>query len=322
MSRNSDYPVELHFESELSDIIESCDTMYNPPSPNPTYPPTPRTSPTETCDPTLLPQLHTPPLFSRKSTVSICDDYTSVMCGCEGHFFWEFIPTTNLNFFRGTAPDTVDRCMSSIYVYRSFREAFWDAYSQCIEHCNTYTTPCVEDFALAVYQLHQSDTCPRHYTRYTLGSLKSFMQYNEKLRENPIVGAFCRCKREISPADIPYNVCFTCLQSTLELKALSLVGVLENFSYEVNFKQGFLAALQQGVRNTPVYFLAQALFETTISNNVKVSMGYHNTWKSRGNRSMSWKRLSKLTLNKSFCVLCNKPGNGFAPFACSTCTKY
>ena len=255
----------------------------------------------------------------RVSKVVAHDEHTSVMFGCSDHFFWECIPSNNVDFYRGTGPDTVDRCMSSIHVYRTFREAFWDGYTECIEHATVDSNLFSTDFTLAVYQLHRSDTRPRHYTRYTLGSIKSFMTYNEQLRINPIVGAFCRCRGDIAPADIAYNLCFMCLQSTLELKALSLVGVTEHFSYEVNFKEGFLADLQPGVRNTQVYFLAQSLFESTIAISVKQGTGYNNPWSPR---RVSWKKLIKRAKNNSFCILCNKPGNGFDLFVCSGCSKF
>ena len=205
-------------------------------------------------------------MYNKRSQITARDDHTAIMCGCRGHFFWELISSNNINFFRGTAPDSVDHCVSSIYVFKTFSEAFWDAYSQCVTHPRDVFFSCfVRDWSLAVYQLHDSSTCPKYYTRYTLGSIKSYIQYNEQLRINPVIGTFCKCRCDLPAENIAYNVCFTCLQCVLELKALSLVGVKEHFSFEVLFKDGFLSALLPGIRNDKVYFTAQALFEKGIS---------------------------------------------------------
>ena len=126
-----------------------------------------------------------------------------------------------------------------------------------------------------------------------------------------------QCNYDILPKNIAYNVCFTCLQCTLELKALSLVGVLEHFSYETNFKNGFLSALRPGVRNSQNYFLAQSLFETKLSRCVKHGTGWLNQWNVRG---VHWKKQSEMSDNKSFCILCHKAGNGVDTFVCSACT--
>lgn len=244
---------------------------------------------------------------------------TALTCGCKGHFFWEFIPVNNISYFRGTLPDVVERCFSSIHVYRDFHEAFWDAYTQCIEQSTLNLPIFVADFAIAVYQMHNSLTCPRHYARYTLGSFKSFMEFNEVLRESPIIGAFCRCNVPMNPSDIAYNVCFTCLQATLELKALSLTAVLQHFSYEVSFKTDYLNALTPGVRNNREYFLAQSLFDVKLSKIVKMGTGWVNTWNTRG---VSWKGQKGSTTNPSFCIMCNIAGNGHDLFVCKNCTKY
>ena len=267
--------------------------------------------------PTPLPNAHTPPNFNQQSAVVARNDDTSIMCGCQGRFFWEFLPEHNINYFRGSSPDVVDYCMSSIYVYRTFNDAFWDAYTQCIEY-TTRSSSFVCDYTIGVYQLHSESTCPRHYTRYTLGSFKKFMAHNEQLRQTPVVGTFCKCIFNIDPADIAYNVCFTCLQTTLELHALALEGVKLHFTYEANFKTGFLASVQDTMRNTKDYFVAQALFESKIAKNIKIGTGYMNTWKSRG---VSWKAQRSITENKSYCIMCQRPGNSQDLFVCPTCTK-
>ena len=264
--------------------------------------------------------VHTPPrLTSHIKPLSPRNFDTAIMCGCKGHFFWEFIPVNNVSFFRGTLPDVVERCISSIHVYRDFQEAFWDAYTQCIEQATLNLPIFVSDFSVAIYQMHNSLTCPRHYARYTLGSFKSFMEFNEMLRESPIVGVFCRCKVPSTPLDIAYNLCFTCLQATLELKALSLAAVLQHFTYEVSFKTDFLNALTPGVRNNREYFLAQSLFDVKLSKIVKMGTGWVSTWNTRG---VSWKGQKAISTNRSFCIMCNIAGNGFDLFVCKNCTKY
>ena len=323
----------LDFTSDLSDLLDYAgniipeETLSIPVFPDTT--PSPRYIPPSNFHKTsvrsqrhlTLPafqnNVHTPPPFTKTSAIVARNNDTSIMCGCKGHFFWEFIPTQNLNFFRGSAPDVVDYCMSSVLVHANFNDAFWDAYTQCIEH-TTRSSCFVSDYTLAVYQLHSVSTCPRHYTRYTLGSFKEFMGHNEQLRQAPVVGVFCKCIYNMEPADIAYNVCFTCLQTTLELHALSLEGIKRHFTYEVNFKDGFLGAVQNTMRNTREYFVAQALFESKIAKNVKSGNGYLNTWNSRG---ITWKTQRTLTKNKSYCIMCQKPGNSQDLFVCPNCTK-
>ena len=267
------------------------------------------------------PSLHTPCMYNGNSQITARDDHTAILCGCRGHYFWELIPATNITFYRGTAPDTVDRCVSSVHVYKTFSEAFWAGYGQCVTDCKD---PCftmyVRDWSLAVYQLHDNISCPRHYTRYTLGSIKKFIQYNEQLRLNPVLGAFCQCRCNLPSENIAYNVCFTCLQSVLELKACSLVGVKEHFSYEVNFKDGFLSALLPGARNNRLYFIAQALFEKGIASTktMRGGLSFINTWTTK---IENWEKLLSLTPNNSFCMLCWHGGNGFQAFMCSNCTE-
>lgn len=322
-------PHVVDFQSDLSDI---CDDLL---SGNPTFAPTPNRSMPSTPEYETPPQtpviaaqtcttLFTAPHYTGLPAVHARNNDTAVMCGCKGLFFWECLNTHDIAYFRGTSPDSVDRCISSINMYRTFDEAFLEAYTFCIDTQN----PCNqisylgEDFAIAVYQLHKHSVCGKHYTRFTLGSYKKFMQFNEKLREEPVVGTFCRCNVPMTSADIAYTVCFTCLQTTLEMKAQFLPGVLEHFSYEVAFKQGFLNALQKGIRNNTKYFTAQSLFEKEVSKVYKMHAcgAYMNMWRyGRCRDHVSWRTLQKTTENQCYCVLCNRPGNGYGCFSCKSC---
>ena len=266
--------------------------------------------------------MHTAPMYNKRSQVTARDDHTAIMCGCRGHFFWELISSKNINFFRGTAPDSVDHCVCSVFTFKTFSEAFWDAYGHCVTHPrDIFFSSYVRDWSLAVYQMHDSTTCPKYQTRYTLGSIKSYIQYNEQLRMYPVIGSFCKCRCDLLPENIAYNVCFTCLQCVLELNALSLVGVKEHFSFEVVFKDGFLSALLPKARNDKVYFTAQALFEKGISITSVITGGcaYLNLWKLKNQK---WRTLSKQIPNNSFCILCHQSGNGFGPFMCTSCSEH
>ena len=318
------YSTHLGFDSDLSDI---CDSVVNendtfPPSPDRSLPSSPQTPDFEPCN-----TLFTAPVYTGLSAVHARNSSTAVVCGCKGHFFWEILSVHEIDYYRGTAPDCVDRCISSLNMYRTFNEAFWDAYNHCIDSQNTVVQHAAlpEDFVIAVYQQHTRLSCGKHYTRYTLGSYKQFMLFNQKLRETPVVGTLCRCDvPKTSPADIAYTVCFTCLQTTLELKAQFLPGVLQNFSYEVSYKQGFLGALQKGIRNTTKYFTAQSLFEPSIStvSKLRLSSSYLNQWRhGRCGDAVSWRTLQRKTSNQSYCILCNRPGNGYDCFSCKSCMR-
>ena len=271
------------------------------------------------CEPV---KLETDAMYSKRSQVTARDDHTAIMCGCRGNFFWELISSKNLNFFRGTAPDSVDHCVCSIVSFKAFSEAFWDAYGHCITHPrDRFFSSYVRDYSLAVYQIHDSATCPRSQTRYTLGSIKSYIEYNEQLRLYPVIGSFCKCRCNLETRNIAYNVCFTCLQCVLELNAISLVGVKAHFSYEVVFRESFLSALLPNARNDKVYFTAQSLFEPGISNTSALAGGcaYLNIWNVK---DKTWRTLSKQILNNSFCILCHQSGNGFGPFMCTSCSEH
>ena len=263
-------------------------------------------------------------MYSSKSTVIAKNNRFSILCNCEGNFFWELIPSVNINFYRGTVPDTVDHCISSVYMYRTFSEAFWDGYNHCIINPNKDMSLFHRDYCLTVYQIHMNKACPRYYTRYTLGSIKAFLMFNESLRSHPVIGVFCQCKSSTPThtlaASIPYSICFNCLQCTLELKAIAPLGVTEHFSYEVNYKVKFLAALEQGVKNNSVYFLAQSIFEPGFSTTQELpsKMAYLHSWSTSGKH---YSELVKYAQNASYCLMCSHAGNGYTTFLCSTCSR-
>ena len=267
-------------------------------------------------------EFHRAPLYTSKSCIVAKNNATSNMCGCSGSFFWELIPADNISFFRGAMPDSVDHCISSIEMYRTFSEAFWDAYNNCITHPGTDLSIFNRDYCIAVYQMHQRVECPRHFTRFTLTSVKDFLLYNEALRAHPIIGAFCKCNvtEPVNPAQIPYNICFNCLQCTLELKAISPIGITQHFSFECNFKVKFLAALQRGVQNRSVYFLAQSLFEpkNSMTREISGKSAYLSFWTIKGRH---YTEMGKHCTNCSLCMMCAHTGNGFVPFLCSTCSR-
>ena len=129
----------LGFDSDLSDICDSEFGSYtahaplsasSSPMPGGYYTP-PESPPTSSMPP--VNNLHTAPVYTSRTAVRAHNSNTSVMCGCEGHFFWEIVPAENLNYYRGTAPDCVDSCIFGMYVYKTFNEALWDAYGQCVE---------------------------------------------------------------------------------------------------------------------------------------------------------------------------------------------
>ena len=258
-------------------------------------------------------------LFTNPSCITPLNNRTAALCGCVGDFFWELIPSLNLNFFRGTVPDTVDHCICSMQMYNTFPEAFWDGYEQCIINPSNELALFNRDYSLGVYQAH-SRTCARTYTRYTVGSLKKYLIFNETLRARPIVGVYCKCKNSapLIPAAIPYNVCFTCLQCCLELHAVFPCGVVDHFSFEVCYKEPFLAALERGVRNTSQYFLAQSLFDPAFSFKRKMfrDTAFLYSWLTNGRK---YPELAKKSLLSSFCMICNHAGNGYLPFLCSGC---
>ena len=267
----------------------------------------------------LLPSTSVP-LFTNQSCIIGLNNRTATLCGCEGHFFWELIPSLNLNFFRGTVPDTVDHCICSMCMYNTFSEAFWDGYGQCVLNPSNELALFTRDYSLAVYQAH-SKTCARTYTRYTVGSVKRYLIFNESLRARPIVGVYCKCKNSapLIPAAIPYNVCFTCLQCCLELHAVFPSGVVEHFSFEVCYNETFLVALDRGVRNNSQYFLAQSLFDPAFSFKRKMfrDTAFMYSWLTNG---LKYTELAKKSLHSSFCMICNHAGNGYLPFLCSGCT--
>ena len=258
-------------------------------------------------------------VYTMRPKISARNDHTAITCGCRQHFFWEMINPKNVNFYRGTTPDSVDHCVSSSFVYNKFSQAFWDAYGHCVGHAkDTFFATHCQDWTIAVCQMHDQTQCPKEYTRYTLGSVKDFILYNEQLRLYPVIGAFCHCRCTLSPANIVYNVCFTCLQCVLELKVMSCVGIEEHFSYEVCYKASFLASLLPCARNKRVFFLAQALFEHNISTSTPLTddTAVHKVWNPTND---TWQKDCKTIVNKSFCMICRHPGNGFQDFVCSTC---
>ena len=322
-----------------ADTDNTFSSMRHPPGPiqrpiniNRTTPQLELSTPRNLIEPTMPPykkgivnaELHRATMFYNESSVVAKNNRFSILCNCEGNFFWELIPSVNINFYRGTVPDTVDHCISSVRMYRTFSEAFWDGYNQCITNPTGDMSLFNRDYCLAVYQIHMEKACPRYYTRYTLGSVKSFLMFNESLRTHPLIGVFCQCKTSVPAhtliASLPYSICFNCLQCTLELKAISPIGVTEHFSYEVNFKINFLAALEQSVRNTSVYFLAQSVFDPafSITRELPGKVGYLHSW-STGGRHYS--DLARYSQHSSYCLLCNHAGNGYTTFLCSTCAR-
>ena len=265
---------------------------------------------------------HRAPLYSNKSCIFARNNTTSLMCGCTGCFFWELIPADNINYFRGHVPDSVDHCISSINLYDTFSDAFWDAYNNCITNPGTDLSLFNRDYCIGVYQMHQDVHCPRGFTRFTLTSVKSFLLYNESLKAHPVVNTFCMCNAPgpVKPSEIPYKICYNCLQCTMEIRAIAPIGILEHFSYECNFKVNFLTALQKGVQNRSVYFLAQSLFEAknSVTKPIAGKNAYLSFWVIKGRRHTE---MLKLCINPSLCIMCARCGNGFTTFLCSTCSK-
>lgn len=255
------------------------------------------------------------PISTEISPIRARDRCSAIGCSCMNNFSWEIVPVQNLGFFRGTSPECVERCITGRSFRPSFNDAFWDAYTTCLNEV-TGESLFTGDFTVAVYQ-HHGAACFRSMTRFTLGSVKQFMRYNEEMRAHPVVNSFCRCSSSVPVKDIPYDICFTCIQATLELKALNLVGIVKHFSYEVCFKKAFLTSFLPGVRN-PDYFQAVSLFEKDISNCTRHGEAWLHSWKGI---SKDWKQAKKVCLNKSFCILCNKAGNGYQLFVCLNCTE-
>ena len=299
----------ITFYSDLGDIINDACQLSDCETPSPS--------------PTVSPCESEPDNFHKSQTYGLAsvkarNTDTAILCGCIGHFFWEIVPAKNLAFYRGTAPECVEHCISSRRMCSSFNDAYWTAYNACLSEVQQQGL-FSEDCVIAIYQQHLKADCPKYFTRYTLGSVKEYIKDNEAMRGTPILNSFCRCITNISSEDLAYNVCFTCMQCTLELKACSLVGVLKHFSYEVTFKPGFLDELRPERRNTREYFLAQDMFENAISTWVKHGTnGYLHTWTVKG---MSWQKQKHVSMNKSFCILCHQPGNGYNLFVCSNCTQ-
>ena len=94
-SRNADYNVQLHFESDLENTITAAESNPEPYicTASTAYPPSPCNSPPPRACP---PDVHTAPMYSKSSKVVTHDEHTSVMCGCSNHFFWECIPSNNV----------------------------------------------------------------------------------------------------------------------------------------------------------------------------------------------------------------------------------
>ena len=272
-------------------------------------------------DPSLSTDSHAPfpaswfPAASEITPIRARDRCSSVSCACMNGFSWELVPVRNLNFFRGTLPECVERCITGCGTRPSFNDAFWEAYTKCLTEV-TGESLFTDDFTIAIYQHHDA-SCFKATTRFTLGSVKQFMRYNEEMRSNPILNSFCRCSSTVPPDNIPYDICFTCIQATLDLKALHLVGVLKHFSYEVSFKKAFLTSFKPGVRN-PDYFQAAHLFEKGLSNCTRYGEDWLYTWKQN---ITDWKQAKKVCKNRSFCILCNKAGNGYQLFVCLNCTE-
>lgn len=247
----------------------------------------------------------------------------AIVCGCHGKFFWELIPVVNLNYFRGTVPDTVDHCICSVKMYNTFTEAFWEGYNHCITKPTDVLAFQDRDYCLGVYQTHPLDGCPRQYTRYTLGSVKKFLMFNESLRIYPIIGVYCQCEttKAFERDSIAFNICYNCLQCTLELKAISPLGVLKHFTHEVSYNVDFMKALNRGPRNSCVYFLAQSLFNLHFSQlrylGEKLDTFIYN-WTINGRHCHE---IAKHTSVSSFCLICHQAGNGFLPFLCTTCAE-
>ena len=88
-------------------------------------------------------------LFTNPSCITPLNNRTAALCGCVGDFFWELIPSLNLNFFRGTVPDTVDHCICSMQMYNTFLKLSGMVMNNVLStrqmnsHFSTETTPLV-----------------------------------------------------------------------------------------------------------------------------------------------------------------------------------
>lgn len=242
------------------------------------------------------------------------NDNTAILCGCQGRFSWEIIPTHYSEYYlKPHSVNTVDHTISTCKVLPLFSETLWEGFNFTSKHINK---GCKTDYCLAIYQRH-ADNCYKHTTRYTIKSVINLVVCLQTLTMCPNQYAFCTCSCKTTPMT-PF-FCFTCLQLHLELKNVHIEQIEKHFSYQVILNPNFSKDIPRGV-TSPNFFQAESLFHPGLAVTKKAASNYDfiflHCWKKT---IIKKSQVQTMFRDHAYCLMCNYPGNGTTPFVCQQC---